>query len=263
MKTYISPTAKHLALENEPILEISKFCDGAYNIKLPDEVHNCSVRLIHNNRFHDDWILLYLLIKQFIERQCKIELILPYISYGRQKPIFLQTLLQPLHHPLIQSITTLDLHQEQDGVVNKSTVSFVAKDILDRGLQSAILIAPDKGSIQRVERLGSLTGQQIIQLNKVRGDGTISISSATLLPQDLEAIIVDDMIDTGATLKACIQYLIAHGLKTIHVYATHGVLSYGIGDWSSQLTSLTFLNTLPALDLYPTVRWLNIREELI
>ncbi len=263
MITCVTPSALHLACETDHVLEASLFCDGAYDINLSSDLQNCSVRLIHNNRTHDDWILLYLLVGKFAQRQCSLQLMLPYISYGRQTPDYLQTLLKPLNHSAIQQILTFDLHQDQMGIINLSTATLLASDIRRRGLQQALLIAPDEGSIRRMERLATLTGQQVVGLKKVRSREGITITSSTPLSGRGEAIIVDDMVDTGSTLKACIEYLFQYGLKTVHVYATHGVLSYGVGDWATGLASLTFLNTLPADERNDTVRWLDIRGELI
>ncbi|AIK97108.1 phosphoribosyltransferase family protein [Candidatus Odyssella acanthamoebae] len=263
MITYVTPSAIHLAGETDRIVEVSLFCDGAYDINLPEEIQNCPVRLIHNNRNHDDWILLYLLVEKFAHRQCPLHLMLPYLSYGRQTPDYLQTLFKPLNHTAIQQIATFDLHQDRDGIINLSTAALLAADIKTRGLETALLISPDRGSISRVERLATLTGQQVVGLEKVRSHDGVTITSSSALSAEGKSIIIDDMIDTGSTLKACIQYLLRQGFKDVHVYATHGVLSWGIGEWAEDLASLTFINTLPAVSGNDTVRWLDIRGELI
>ncbi|MBW8309552.1 MAG: hypothetical protein K0M45_07970 [Candidatus Paracaedibacteraceae bacterium] len=259
MITCVTSSAIHLAGETDYVLDASLFCDGAYDINLPMEMQNCSVQLLHNNRTHNDWILLYLLVEKFARCHCSLHLMLPYISYGRQTPDYLQTLLKPLKHSAVQQVSTVDLHQEHADIINLSTASLLASDIKRRGLETALLIAPDRGSIGRLERLAGLTGQQVIGLEKFRSSQGVKIASSTSLPIGGEAVIVDDMVDTGSTLKACIEYLFQRGLKTVHVYATHGVLSYGIGDWAKGLASLTFLNTLPPLERNDTVRWLNIK----
>lgn len=260
MITYFTSTTSHLTLPGDCILESSQFSDGAYDLHLPDEVRNCTVQLIHNTRTHDDWIFLYLVIDRLAQRQCSTILTLPYLSYGRQLPDYLSTLLRPLQGTTVLKILTFDLHQEHPGVINVPLASLVAEDIKERGLQDAILVAPDRGSIQRVERLAKLTGQQMIGLKKSRSPGQVTISSRTALPPGRAAIIVDDMVDTGSTLQACVQYLLDQGLPSVHVVATHGVLSFGIGAWADQLASLTFLNTLPPVDSSTSARWLNIRE---
>jgi ribose-phosphate pyrophosphokinase len=262
MITYVTPSALHLAGKTDHILEVSLFCDGAYDLNLPEEIQNCPVRLIHNNRNHDDWILLYLLVEKFADRHCLLHLILPYISYGRQTPEYLQTLFKPLNHPVIHHIATFDLHQDREGIINLSTAALLAADIKKRGLETAVLIAPDRGSIYRVERLATLTGQQVVGLEKVRSPDRVTITSSSSFYAEGQAIIVDDMIDTGSTLKACSQYLLGQGFTDVHVYATHGVLSYGIGKWAEDLASLTFVNTLPAVNGNDRVRWLDIRGEL-
>lgn len=263
MLTCLTPSASHLACHADILLGITFFDDGAYDIKLPEDLANCVVRLIHNNRTHDDWILLYLLLGQLGRRNCQVELVLPYLSYGRQSSDYLDILLRPLLGlSFVQAITTVDLHQEYDGLVNLTTAALVAADIQERGLQEAVLIAPDHGASRRVEQLARLTGQRVVSLYKERSANSVSISSTASLSKEKEALIVDDMIDTGTTLQACIDHIFNQGVSSVHVIATHAVLSSGVGAWVDKLASLTFTNTLFPGKLPPSIRWLDIRKEL-
>lgn len=262
MITCVSPSAKHLASTTDYEIEASVFCDGAYDIDLPTDMRDCAIKLIHNNRSHDDWILLYLLVDEFSLRNCKIDLVLPYISYGRQRPEYLQALLRPLQRPSVTRISTIDLHQDRDGITNLSLAHLIATDIKDRNLDGCSLIAPDRGSICRVQQLAALTGQHVVALQKQRSPGVVTISSTDLILTSVEAIIIDDMIDTGLTLKASVDFLLEQGVPAVHVYATHGVLSYGLGDWAKNLTSLTFANTLCPADIQDIIRWIDVKEIL-
>jgi ribose-phosphate pyrophosphokinase len=264
MLTLLTPSTRHLIRPMDLLVTFTSFSDGAYNIEIPAEVQDCVVRLIHNTRTHDDWILLYLLIDQLLQRRCQIDLILPYVSYGRQSPDYLATLLRPLKNPSIFRIVTVDLHQDREGIMTVSMAPLIAKDIQDRGLGHALLVAPDKGAAQRVIRVAHLTGQPVIGLTKVRSFGQVVVLGAEgggrVVGKDV--IIIDDMVDTGATLMACADYLLDQGVSSVHVMATHGLLSQGVDAWAHQFASLTFLNTLPPLTNNKSIRWLDSRESL-
>lgn len=253
-----TPSARHLARPGDEILTPEMYCDGAYNIALPDHWAGQKITVIHNCRDHDDWILTYFLVMKLGQHRCQVRLVLPYVSYGRQMPEYLEALLRPLHQPHVDSIETFDLHQHCDLIQSRCLSPLIAADIKDCALTDAVLIAPDKGSIHRVGQVGKLTGQPVIGLQKTRTPGQVSITSTQDFPKGKSAIIVDDMVDTGSTLKACAEYLLSVGARDVHVYATHGVLSFGFGDWSAPFASLTFLNTLPAID--GPARWLSIAE---
>ncbi len=253
-----TPSSHHLATDQDHVFQPEVYCDGAYNIILPSSWQGQEITLIHNCRDHHDWILAYLLIQKLGIVQCSVHLVLPYISYGRQLPEYLTTLLAPLHQPHVQSIKTFDLHQPIGLIENQCLSSLIAADIQKRNLQDAVLIAPDKGSIHRVGTVAKINGQLVIGLHKTRQPDQVVITSTEPFPQGKTAIIVDDMVDTGSTLKACAEYLLKAGATTVHVYATHGVLSYGLGDWALPFASITFSDTLPPT--HDKARWISISE---
>lgn len=260
MRRCFTPSSQHLADITDFVITPEVYCDGAYNITFPENWSGQKITVIHNCRKHDDWILLYLIVMKLGQKSCTVHLILPYISYGRQLPEYLATLLQPAYQSHVIKIDSFDLHQPISLIENRCLSSLVAHDIQDSKLQDAVLIAPDKGSIDRVGQVARRTGHSVIALQKQREPGRVTITSTDQFPEGKSAIIVDDMVDTGSTLKACATYLLTAGAKDVHVYATHGVLSYGFGDWATHFKSITFLNTLPPIE--GQARWIPIQRFL-
>lgn len=251
-------SSQHLAKETDYVFKPEVYCDGAYNIVIPSDWAQQSITLVHNCRDHNDWVLLYFLVMKLGLTGCLVHLILPYVSYGRQLPEYLTTLLLPLNQPHVKSIKTFDLHQPINGIHNECLSPLIAKDIKSRSLGDLVLVAPDEGSVQRVKQVAESLNISVIALLKNRDAGQVFITPNDPFPQGKIAIIVDDMVDTGSTLKACANYLISAGAAAVHVYATHGVLSYGLGDWIQPFASISFLNTLPSIE--GDARWISIHE---
>jgi len=103
-----------------------------------------------------------------------------------------------------------------------------------------VVIAPDAGAAQKVEKVAGYLGLEFLTMNKARDYNTknkvkrIQLQCAPEMlegktPQDLlrgrTAIIVDDMADTCGTVIAAIDKLMEYGADGCIVAVTHGVLS--------------------------------------
>jgi ribose-phosphate pyrophosphokinase len=94
---------------------------------------------------------------------------------------------------------------------------------------AAVVVAPDLGAVRLAERYASLLGRQVVVVRKTRLSGR-SVRARELVG-DVDgrpAVIVDDMISTGATLEAAAQVLAEHGAASgLVVAAIHGPLASG------------------------------------
>lgn len=110
----------------------------------------------------------------------------------------------------------------------------------------AVLVAPDLGGVKLAEAYASILDRPVAVVRKTRVSGTAVL--ATELVGDVTgrpAIIVDDMISTGATIEAAAQLLLAHHARPdMTVAATHGLL---VGDAPQRLARLP-LRTLLVTD---------------
>lgn len=106
-----------------------------------------------------------------------------------------------------------------------------------------VLVAPDKGSINKTNKL--LAGFQsrkifpsVLLANKKRDVETGRIVETTLPPVDLNGmtcLIVDDIIDGGGTFIELAKKLKEHGAKEVILYATHGIFSKGLKPFSNYI----------------------------
>ncbi len=92
--------------------------------------------------------------------------------------------------------------------------------------EEAVVVAPDLGAVKLAERFAARLGRSVAVVSKLR------LSGADVRAQRVvgdvagrPAVIVDDMISTGATVEAAAAALVAHGaLPEPLVAATHGPL---------------------------------------
>ena len=92
--------------------------------------------------------------------------------------------------------------------------------------EDAVVVAPDLGAVKLAEHYASLLRRPVAVVRKTR------VTGATVRAEEIAgdvdgrpAIIVDDMISTGATIEAAAGVVLAHGgVPGIVVVATHGLL---------------------------------------
>jgi ribose-phosphate pyrophosphokinase len=92
---------------------------------------------------------------------------------------------------------------------------------------AAVLVAPDLGAVKLAERYADVLDLPIAVVRKKRISGTEV--QARELVGDVDgrtAVIVDDMISTGATVEAAVHVVTSNGARPdVLVAATHGVLA--------------------------------------
>jgi|GEM_PF-1482663 len=174
----------------------------------------------------------------------KINLTLPYFGYSRQdRKIFpgdaltSACLRDSLARAGVARIITLDLHSPR--ILEKSPVPIVnismagefaahLKPLL-RG-QSFTVAAPDYGSKRQAERLAGFLGTKAVAwMNKKRDPKTGKVAATYIEGKSAgrTAVIVDDILSTGKTIKLVFEMLKQEGFKTFYLCITHPVFAPG------------------------------------
>jgi ribose-phosphate pyrophosphokinase len=165
----------------------------------------------------------------------------PYFGYQRQDHIFregedvsVKMVAGILSRMELKEVISVDFHsvkiREAFSVpaVELSALPLFAKTIKENGLdESSFLVSPDMGGIRRIKILSELLGGMsyvVIEKNRDLVTGTVS---ADKFEGQIgkNAIIVDDMISSGGTIAVATELLIAQGVSSISVFATHAVFS--------------------------------------
>ena len=100
----------------------------------------------------------------------------------------------------------------------------IKKNIKGKNL---ICVAPDVGGVERTRALARKLDLGIAIIDKRRPTpGKSQVMNVVGNVNNKTCIIVDDIIDSGGTIINAAQALLDRGAKEVHVYITHGAVSY-------------------------------------
>lgn len=195
-----------------------------------------------------------------------ITLVVPYFGYSRQDrevrkgdhlPADLFTKL--FHQCGATRIITVDLHSpvtEKNSPIPITNIDPIPELVatfkrIRKKSEGLTIVSPDHGSRHRADAFRDLLDPSIpiCWLEKHRDTKTGAVHSGELLgiKQGTTALILDDICDTGGTIKECVRHLKKNGFKALYLCITHPVLS---GSAVQTLHSLNFKkifvsNTVP------------------
>jgi ribose-phosphate pyrophosphokinase len=187
----------------------------------------------------------------------EITAFVPYFGYGRQDRIMPGAAVPAeLVGRLIKTsgadrIYSIDTHSAIAGINNICPAKLFAKNLNKhtKGMTpgSITVLSPDNGSIGRARQLAGLLNTSFASIAKTRsGNGQVagSLSRPTLTEN---CIIIDDIIDSGATMDHACMTSIKAGAESLILCCTH-LLKYAsaqiIIDKYPQITQLLTTNTI-------------------
>jgi ribose-phosphate pyrophosphokinase len=172
-------------------------------------------------------------------RAARVTAVVPYFGYARQdrrsttgqalgSAVAADTIAAAGAHRLI----VVDPHTPALEAVCRipvetlSAVPALSGELADELPEGAVVVAPDLGAVKLAERYAAVLRGPVAVVRKQRESG--SAVAALDIAGDVRgrpAVIIDDMITTGATIEAAVGLLRARGAaQEIVVAATHGLL---------------------------------------
>jgi ribose-phosphate pyrophosphokinase len=133
-------------------------------------------------------------------------------------------------------------------VVSLSPAPLLAAEIGKLSLRDPVVVAPDDGALERCEAVRQAAGilRPLAHLTKTRTpDG---VRHSTLHGEvGREVILVDDILDTGATLVSAAEALRQAGVRAMIVMATHGLFTGTAWErlWSLGVTRMYCTDSTP------------------
>ena len=177
-------------------------------------------------------------------QKLNITYIAPFLPYMRQKEEKSNFLLKNIFQICgIKTVMTYDLHYHyndenysicsSESNIKKLFVSAMPlfiKDIRKQhkdSINKIVIVFPDKGAKDRFfnyfkEDFATFCLKKIRDKND---NVTIYTNDDTKNLKNKKAIIIDDMIDTGKTVIEATNFLVKNGIKSVDIYATHGIFS--------------------------------------
>ena len=211
---------------------------------------------------NDDWMELFFLLDALRDVE-KIILCMPYCGYLRQNHVdqltsrgafVLQRFLASFHN--VQHCILVDAHTEQTSTISASHLHFATQicDDIKSISDDCVIVSPDFGGIYRCKNVADSINADIAIFNKKRNVfGNLVDVSLIGNVKNRHCIIVDDIVDSGATICATAEKLIAVGAKDVRAYVTHVLLNCGAikNIENSPICDVVISNTLHLHDVLP------------
>ncbi|MBI2030745.1 ribose-phosphate diphosphokinase [Candidatus Kaiserbacteria bacterium] len=213
-----------------------------------------TVRRQHVIYFHplqqptpNDAVMMMLLGNDAIMRAsaASISLVLPYMCFLRQDrkdkervPISARTLANLIEsNRKVEQIITADMHADQeqgffdipvDNLSSRPLFAEYFRNMFNGDLSNVVVVAPDYGGAVRARRFALKLGDvpvAIFEKSRPKANQSEILSQGGDPVEGRIAIIYDDMIDTGGTIRGVVAELKARGAREVYVCATHGIFS--------------------------------------
>ena len=260
------------------------FPDGELYVRLlnPEKVSNRSVVLV-STLYPDQGrsLLRTLLIIDAIKQSNSGRVIgvIPYLAYSRQDKVFMPgepisacVVVKALKNTGLDALLTVDVHSQRvlecfgDQACNILVSDLMVGNAL-KYLEKPIVLAPDKGALERASFAARVYGLEYDYLEKTRDrvTGAVSYTPRELSVRDRDVVIVDDIISTGGTIAEATRILYKSGARRVVVAATHGLL---VGEALKKLEEagvykLILADTLLVRYDHPLVEYVDITPRII
>jgi ribose-phosphate pyrophosphokinase len=242
---------------------ISQFSDGEIQIHIKESVRGSEVYVLQSTSSPVNTNIMELLIMiDALKRASarKINVVIPYFGYARQdrkarsrEPITAKLMANLLEKAGATRVLTMDLHTSQiQGffdipVEHLYGVPILTQYFKDKGLEDIVIVAPHNGSVVRARKMANLLHAPIALIDKrsIEENATEIISVVGNI-EGKNAIIIDDLIDTGTTITVAAEALAKKGAKSIYAGCTHPVFTGSAisGIESSPIKELVVTNTI-------------------
>lgn len=216
-------------------IQFKRFPDNELYIRILDDISGEDIIVVQTS-YPDSCIVELFLLQNAIKEAGaqKVTAVIPYFGYGRQdkkfedgEPISAQALARLISINADQ-IITVDPHKSH--ILNFFTVpaascsavpelaKFLKKKTVD------LILAPDKGAIERARQASEIIGCNYDYLEKTRISSTkVSVKTKKIAAKNKTIAIIDDIISTGGTMATATCELKKQGAHRIYITCTHGL----------------------------------------
>ena len=224
-------------------MELKRFSDGELYVEVAENVRGSDCFIVQSTCTPTNENLMELLViidslKRASARN--ICAVIPYYGYARQDrkvaprtPITAKLVADLLSTAGSTRVLSVDLHAGQiQGFFDVPFDHLYAKPVLlghmteHCDLENTVLVSPDAGGGERARSYAKRLGTNLAIIDKRRPKANVAkIMNIVGEVKGMEAVLLDDMIDTAGTLTEAAKALLDKGAKKVVAYATHPVLS--------------------------------------
>ena len=261
--------------------KIGRFSDGEIQVKIVDGVRGADCFIIQSTCAPvNENVMELLVIADALKRASarRITAVIPYYGYARQDrkaeprvPITSKLVANLITASGINRVLTMDLHARQiQGFFDIPVDHLYARPVLlqyflDLKLHNPIVVSPDAGGVERARAFAKLLNADLAIVDKRRPrPNEAAIMNIIGDVKGRNAIILDDMIDTGGTLTKVADAIKNAGAIKVYAAASHGVLSGQAIEkiQKSSLEEVAITDSIPHSSDIPKIKVLSIASLL-
>jgi ribose-phosphate pyrophosphokinase len=244
---------------------VTTFSDGELFVRLNENVRGSDVFVIQPTCTPvNDNIMELLLIIDALKRASsgRITAVIPYFGYSRQDrkvqprvPISAKMVADLITAVGTSRVLTVDLHAGQiQGFFNIPVDNLYAAPVLleyirnNYNPQNLVIVSPDAGGVERARSFAKRLKCSIAIIDKRREKANeCEVMNVIGDVENMDALIIDDMVDTAGTITQAAAALKNMGAKKVSATCTHAVLSGPALDKinNSMLEEMIVTNTIP------------------
>ena len=257
--------------------QVRRFADMEVFVEIQENVRGRDAFIIQSTSFPTNDNLIEMLIMTDALRRAsarRITAVIPYFGYARQDrkpgprtPISAKLVANLITRSGVDRVLTVDLHAAQiQGFFDIPTDNLfsapaMVRDIRERmDLKNVMVVSPDVGGVVRARALAKRIDAPLAIVDKRRERaGESEVMNIIGDVRGKSCLLLDDIVDSGATLCNAADALLEMGANDVSAYITHGVLSGGAVSriTNSRLKELVLTDTIQPTEAVRVAR--NIR----
>ena len=258
---------------------IGRSASGELRIELDADACDRDCVLVGSITPPDEQLMSFALAADTLDRDGarSVTAVLPYLAYARQGSDGPRRSAAAgwtgwlLEASGVDRVITVDVHDSAIAgewplpLESLSPAGVFAGEIARRALDDFVIVAPDESASRRARLLATALGgdRPVMTLHKRRTGSDVVHLCPGAVPAP-RAVIVDDVLDTGATLVSACRALKDAGVRETTVFATHGLFAgdawWALGDGLCDRLYVT--DTSPSAKLPEGVHVLGVGDLL-
>ena len=150
-------------------------------------------------------------------------------------------------------------------IIEKDQLSCFKQSLsFDRMKDWNVVVAPDKGAVDKAKTIADYLGVECVFANKVRDISTGKLTEMNLPDYNFtnkKVLIPDDISDKSGTHMWLADLLKENGAKQVDLYVTHAILPKGLEELGKHIDNLYVYQTVCGYINKENIMKFNLREE--